>query len=136
MLLPSGPANTRCSVCRFDPGGLHVQLRPAPGTALQSPETGSQSRRYRDLGGSASRSKTAPFRGRDLAISVATEPHFGEGGLVDRMVDKLAEVICVAAREKLRIGNHNDTLPRRLPEEPGRQRHRARTAISGFAAAR
>jgi hypothetical protein len=23
---PSGPANTRCSVCRFDPGGLHVQL--------------------------------------------------------------------------------------------------------------
>ena len=26
MLLPSGPANTRCSVCRFDPGGLHVQL--------------------------------------------------------------------------------------------------------------
>src|ERR1700756_2772021 len=49
MLLPSGPANTRCSVCRFDPGGLHVQLRPAPGTGLQSPETGSQNRRYRDL---------------------------------------------------------------------------------------
>jgi hypothetical protein len=49
MLLPSGPANTRCSVCRFDPGGLHVQLRPAPGTALQSPETGGQNRRYRDL---------------------------------------------------------------------------------------
>src|SRR5437763_12761971 len=50
MLLPSGPANTPCSVCRFDPGGLHVQLSPAPGTALQSPETGSQNRRYRDLG--------------------------------------------------------------------------------------
>jgi hypothetical protein len=49
MLLPSGPANTRCSVCRFDPGGLHVQLWPAPGTGLQSPETGSQNRRYRDL---------------------------------------------------------------------------------------
>ena len=49
MLLPSGPANTRCSVCRFDPGGLHVQLSPAPGTGLQSPETGSQNRRYRDL---------------------------------------------------------------------------------------
>ena len=42
-------ANTRCSVCRFDPGGLHVQLRLAPGTGLQSPETGSQNRRYRDL---------------------------------------------------------------------------------------
>src|SRR2546425_12272190 len=25
MLPPSGLANTRCSVCRFDPGGLHVQ---------------------------------------------------------------------------------------------------------------
>jgi hypothetical protein len=55
ILLPSGPANTRCSVCRFDPGGLHVQrglhvqLSPAPGTDLQSPETGSQNRRYRDL---------------------------------------------------------------------------------------
>jgi hypothetical protein len=49
MLLPSGPANTRCSVCRFDPGGLHVQLRLAPGTGLQSPETSSQNRRYRDL---------------------------------------------------------------------------------------
>ena len=42
MLLPSGPANTRCSVWRFDPGNLHVQLSPAPGTGLQSPETGSQ----------------------------------------------------------------------------------------------
>jgi hypothetical protein len=50
MLLPSGRANTRCSVCRFDPGGLHVQLRPAPGTGLESPETGSQNRRYRALG--------------------------------------------------------------------------------------
>jgi hypothetical protein len=49
MLLPSGPANTRCSACRFDPGGLHVQLRLAPGTGLQSRETGSQNRRYRDL---------------------------------------------------------------------------------------
>ena len=49
MLRPSGRANTRCSVCRFDPGGLHVQLSPAPGTGLQSPETGSQNRRYRDL---------------------------------------------------------------------------------------
>jgi hypothetical protein len=49
MLLPSGPANTRCLVCRFDPGGLHVQLSLAPGTGLQSPETGSQNRRYRDL---------------------------------------------------------------------------------------
>src|SRR5260370_16467731 len=49
MLLPSGPVNTRGSVCRFDPGGLHLQLRPAPGTGLQSPETGSQNRRYRDL---------------------------------------------------------------------------------------
>ena len=29
--------------------GLHVQLSPAPGTALQSPETGGQNRRYRDL---------------------------------------------------------------------------------------
>jgi hypothetical protein len=42
-------ANTRCSVCRFDAGGLHVQLSPAPGRGLQSPETGSQNRRYRDL---------------------------------------------------------------------------------------
>ena len=33
----------------FDPGGLRVELRPAPGTGLQSPETGSQNRRYRDL---------------------------------------------------------------------------------------
>src|SRR5207247_11006691 len=49
MLLPNGPANTRCSVCRFDLGGLHVQLRLAPGTGLQSPETSSQNRRYRDL---------------------------------------------------------------------------------------
>jgi hypothetical protein len=96
MLLPSGPANTRCSVCRFDPGRssrfftsnsglgarnwfgesrgreakstlsrprpaaetarpafepakIHVQLSPAPGTGLQSPETGGQNRRYRDL---------------------------------------------------------------------------------------
>src|SRR2546430_17553669 len=29
--------------------GLHVQLSPAPGTGLQSPETNSQNRRYRDL---------------------------------------------------------------------------------------
>src|SRR5437762_13660628 len=43
MLPPSGRANTRCSVCRFDPGG------PAPGTGLDSPETGSQNRGYRDL---------------------------------------------------------------------------------------
>src|SRR2546430_10748456 len=43
MLLLSGRANTRCSVCRFDPGG------PAPGTGLESPETGSQNRGYRDL---------------------------------------------------------------------------------------
>src|SRR5947209_14792317 len=50
MLLPSGPANTRCSACRFEPRSLHVQLRRAPGTGLQSPETGSQNRRYRDLG--------------------------------------------------------------------------------------
>jgi hypothetical protein len=49
MLLPSGPANTRCSVCRFDPGGLHVPFSPAPGTGLESPETGSQNRGYRDL---------------------------------------------------------------------------------------
>jgi hypothetical protein len=49
MLRPSGPANTRCSVCRFDPGGLHVQLRLAPGTGLGSPETSSKNRRYRDL---------------------------------------------------------------------------------------
>src|SRR5258706_464241 len=49
MLLPSGPANTRCSVCRFDPGGRYVQLRPALGTGLRSPETGSQNRHYRDL---------------------------------------------------------------------------------------
>src|SRR5215470_18721148 len=34
MLLPSGAANTRCSVCRFDPGGLHVPLSPAPGTGF------------------------------------------------------------------------------------------------------
>jgi hypothetical protein len=27
---------------------LHVQLSPAPGTGLQSPETGSQNLRYRD----------------------------------------------------------------------------------------
>jgi|SRR5712671_4291357 hypothetical protein len=34
MLLPSGPVNTRCSVCRFDPGGRHVQLSPAPGNGF------------------------------------------------------------------------------------------------------
>src|SRR5712692_9698933 len=50
MLLPNGLANTRCSVCRFEPGDFHVQLSPAPGTGLQSPETGSRNRRYRDLG--------------------------------------------------------------------------------------
>src|SRR5260370_34692681 len=49
MLLRNVPANTRCSVWRFDPGGLHVQLRLAPGTGLQSAETSSQNRRYRDL---------------------------------------------------------------------------------------
>ena len=50
MLLLSGPANTRCSVCLFDLGGLDlVQLRPAPGTGLEGPETGSQNPRYRDL---------------------------------------------------------------------------------------
>ena len=49
MFLPSGPANTRCSACRFEPRSLHVQHRRAPGTGLQSPETGSQNRRYRDL---------------------------------------------------------------------------------------
>jgi hypothetical protein len=48
MLLPSGPPNTRCSVYRFEPGSLHVQLSPVPRTGLQSPETGSQNRRYRD----------------------------------------------------------------------------------------
>jgi site-specific DNA recombinase len=45
----SGRANTRCSACRFDPGGLHAQSGTAPGTGLASPETGSQNRRYRDL---------------------------------------------------------------------------------------
>jgi hypothetical protein len=48
MLLRSGHASMRCSVCRFDPGGLQ-QLRPAPGTGLECPETGGQTLRYRDL---------------------------------------------------------------------------------------
>ncbi len=38
---------------------LHVQLRPAPGTALQSPETGSQNRRYRDLSPAAETARPA-----------------------------------------------------------------------------
>src|SRR6266446_869727 len=37
MLLPSGPANTRCSVCRFDPGGLHVQFRPGARNGFAEP---------------------------------------------------------------------------------------------------
>jgi hypothetical protein len=45
--MKSAPAH--CAICRFDPGILHVQLGPAPGTGLQSPETGSQNRRHRDL---------------------------------------------------------------------------------------
>src|SRR6266480_2144222 len=49
MLLPSGPANMRCSACRFEPRSLHVQLRRAPGTGLRSPETGSLILGYRDL---------------------------------------------------------------------------------------
>ncbi len=51
MLLPSGLANTRCSVCRFDPGrgSSPATLASAPGTGLESPETGRQNRRYRDL---------------------------------------------------------------------------------------
>jgi hypothetical protein len=49
MLLPSGPANTRCSVCRVDPGSLQVPTATAPGTGLESPETGSQNRGYRGL---------------------------------------------------------------------------------------
>src|SRR5207245_9885095 len=49
MFLPRGPANTRCSACRFEPRSLHVQLRRAPGTGLQGPETGSLILGYRDL---------------------------------------------------------------------------------------
>src|SRR5712671_130798 len=49
MPLPSGPANTPCSVCRFDLGLDLLRLRPAPGTGLEGPETGSQNPRYRDL---------------------------------------------------------------------------------------
>src|SRR6266446_5215959 len=33
----------------LNPAVSHVQLSPAPGTGLQSPETDSQNRRYRDL---------------------------------------------------------------------------------------
>jgi hypothetical protein len=50
MPLLSGLANTQCSVCRFDLSGLDLaQLRLAPGTGLEGPETGSQNPRYRDL---------------------------------------------------------------------------------------
>jgi hypothetical protein len=50
MLLPSGRANMRCSVCRFDPRRclFITQARP-PGTGLRSPETGGQNLGYRDL---------------------------------------------------------------------------------------
>ena len=51
MLPRSGPASMRCSVCRVDPGRFHRSNEPAPGTGLQSPETESQNRRYRDLSG-------------------------------------------------------------------------------------
>jgi hypothetical protein len=51
MLPRSGPASMRCSVCRVDPGRFHRSNGPAPGTGLQSPETESQNRRYRDLSG-------------------------------------------------------------------------------------
>src|SRR5947209_9325057 len=49
LFLADSSANTRCSACRFEPRSLHVQLRRAPGTGLQSSETSSQNRRYRDL---------------------------------------------------------------------------------------
>ena len=49
MLLPSGRANTRCSVCRFDPAGLQAQRGLAPGTGLRRAETASQIRGYRAL---------------------------------------------------------------------------------------
>src|SRR5262245_31825140 len=48
MLLPSGRANTRCSVCRFNPGRSSRFFTPTlasqPGTGLESPETGRQAR--------------------------------------------------------------------------------------------
>ena len=59
MLLPSGPANTRCSACLFEPRSLHVQLRRAAGTGLQGPETGRQNRRYRDP--ASGRDRTSAF---------------------------------------------------------------------------
>src|SRR5260221_3335678 len=37
MFRPRGPANTRCSVCRFDPGGLHVQFRPGARNGFAEP---------------------------------------------------------------------------------------------------
>jgi uncharacterized membrane protein YeaQ/YmgE (transglycosylase-associated protein family) len=36
ILLPSGRADTRCSVCRVDPGSLQVPIATAPGTGLES----------------------------------------------------------------------------------------------------
>ena len=37
MLLPSGPASTRCSVCRSDSGDLHAQLRSGARNGFAGP---------------------------------------------------------------------------------------------------
>src|SRR5258708_6004159 len=37
MLLPNGPANTRCSVCRFDPGGLSCATQPVASNGFAEP---------------------------------------------------------------------------------------------------
>jgi hypothetical protein len=37
MLLPSGPANTRCSVCPFEPGGLSCATQPGARNGFAEP---------------------------------------------------------------------------------------------------
>ena len=37
MLLPSGPANTRCSVCPFEPGGLSCETQPGARNGFAEP---------------------------------------------------------------------------------------------------
>src|SRR6266404_9657766 len=37
MLLPNGPANTRCSVCRFDPSGLSCATQPGARNGFAEP---------------------------------------------------------------------------------------------------
>ncbi len=62
----------------------------------------------------------AAHRGHDLAVGVARQPHGREGGLIDRIIDKLAEIVGVGPRQLIRIRDCDDAFRWVMAEKPGR----------------